>query len=122
MITYEQSSNQQGWICPKCGTVWAPWQPCCTICGDNRTTFATGTTVVNPDVSWIPPHVQTTTIEPSSELKLEDVRAILADMSRKGYTAQIRELLLKYGAPKLSGISPANYKALMEDVKGLEHE
>ena len=42
-------------------------------------------------------------------------------MSRKGYTAQIRELLLKYGAPKLSGIDPANYRALLEDVEGLEH-
>lgn len=56
-----------------------------------------------------------------SELKLEDVRAVLADMSRKGYTAQIRELLLKYGAPKLSGIDPANYKALLDDVEGLDH-
>ena len=55
------------------------------------------------------------------ELKLEDVRAILADMSRKGYTAQIRELLLKYGAPKLSGINPANYKALLNDVEELDH-
>ncbi len=55
------------------------------------------------------------------ELKLEDVRTILADMSRKGYTAQIRELLLKYGAPKLSGIDPANYNALLKDVEGLEH-
>ena len=54
------------------------------------------------------------------ELKLEDVRAVLADMSRKGHTAQIRELLLKYGAPKLSGIDPAHYKALMKDVEGLE--
>ena len=55
------------------------------------------------------------------ELKLEDVRAILADMSRKGNTAQIRELLLKYGAPKLSGIDPVNYKALLKDVEGLDH-
>ena len=55
------------------------------------------------------------------ELTLEDVRAVLAEVSRKGYTAQIRELLLKYGAPKLSGIDPANYKALLEDVEELEH-
>ena len=55
------------------------------------------------------------------ELKLEDVRAVLADMSRKGYTAQIRELLVKYGAPKLSGIDPANYKALLKDVEGLDN-
>ena len=58
---------------------------------------------------------------PKKVYSKEEVRAILADMSRKGYTAQIRELLLKYGAPKLSGIDPANYKALLEDVEGLEH-
>lgn len=55
------------------------------------------------------------------ELKLEDVRAVLADMSRKGYTAQIRELLVKYGAPKLSGIDPASYEALLKDVEGLDN-
>lgn len=54
------------------------------------------------------------------ELRLEDVRAVLADMSRKGHTAQIRDLLIKYGAPKLSGIDPANYKALLKDVEELE--
>lgn len=52
-------------------------------------------------------------------LKLEDVRAVLADMSRKGHTAEIRELLKKYGAEKLSGVDPANYKALLKDVEGL---
>lgn len=55
------------------------------------------------------------------ELKLEDVRAVLADMSRKGYTAQIRELLQKYGASKLSGIDPANYRVLLKDVEGLDN-
>ena len=55
------------------------------------------------------------------ELKLEDVRAVLADMSRKGYTAQIRELLQKYGASKLSGVDPKNYKALLKDVEGLDN-
>lgn len=55
------------------------------------------------------------------ELKLEDVRAVLADMSRKGHTAEIRALLQKYGAAKLSGIDPANYSALLKDVEGLNH-
>lgn len=55
------------------------------------------------------------------ELKLEDVRAVLADMSRKGHTAEIRALLQKYGAAKLSGVDPANYKALLKDVEGLDH-
>lgn len=52
-------------------------------------------------------------------LTLEQVRAILADKSRKGHTAEIRSLLQKYGAAKLSGIDPANYKALLADVEGL---
>ena len=36
-------------------------------------------------------------------LTLEAVRAVLADKSRAGFTAQIRSLLQKYGADKLSG-------------------
>ena len=52
-------------------------------------------------------------------LTLEQVRAVLADKSRKGYTAEIRALLQKYGAAKLSGIDPANYKALLADVEVL---
>lgn len=55
------------------------------------------------------------------ELKLEDVRAVLADMSRKGHTAEIRALLQKYGAAKLSGVDPANYNALLKDVEGLNN-
>ena len=35
---------QQGWICPKCGNVWAPWQPQCVLCSVGRTTFATSIT------------------------------------------------------------------------------
>lgn len=59
--------------------------------------------------------------EPVKEpvLTLEQVRAVLAEKSRKGHTAAIRSLLQKYGAAKLSGIDPANYKALLADVEGL---
>ena len=54
-------------------------------------------------------------------LTLEAVRAVLANKSRAGYTAQIRSLLQKYGADKLSGIDPANYKALLADVEELNN-
>ncbi len=53
------------------------------------------------------------------ELTLEQVRAVLADKSRKGHTAEIRALLQKYGAAKLSGIDPSNYKALLADAEVL---
>ena len=52
-------------------------------------------------------------------LTLEQVRAVLADKSRMGFTAEIRSLLQKYGAPKLSGIDPAHYKALVADAEVL---
>jgi hypothetical protein len=57
--------------------------------------------------------------EPKKELKLEDVRKVLAERSRAGYTAQIRELLHKYGASKLSAVDPKDYEALLFDVEGL---
>ena len=63
------------------------------------------------------PEPEAAPVEPV--LTLEAVRAVLAEKSRAGYTAQIRSLLQKYGADKLSGIDPVNYKALLEDVEGL---
>ena len=51
--------------------------------------------------------------------EIEDVRKILADKSRLGHTAKIRELLEKYGAKKLSEIDPSKYKDLVADVEKL---
>ena len=51
--------------------------------------------------------------------EIEDVRKILANKSRLGHTAKIRELLEKYGAKKLSEIEPSNYKDLVADVEKL---
>ena len=48
---------------------------------------------------------------------LEAVRAVLAEKSRTGHTAEVRSLLEKYGATKLSQIDPANYKALLADAE-----
>ena len=53
------------------------------------------------------------------QLTLEQVRAVLADKSRMGFTAEIRTLLQKYGAAKLSGIDPVHYKALVADAEVL---
>ena len=52
-------------------------------------------------------------------LTLEAVRAVLAEKSRDGHTADIRALLEKHGAPKLSEIDPAKYTALLADVEAL---
>ena len=52
-------------------------------------------------------------------LSLEEVRAVLADKSRAGHTAEIRELLKKYGASKLSLVDPKHYEALLREVEVL---
>ena len=52
-------------------------------------------------------------------LTLEDVRAVCADKSHKGYTAEVKAILTKHGAEKLSGINPAEYKALLAEVEVL---
>ena len=50
-------------------------------------------------------------------LTLEDVRAVLAEKSRQGFTSDVRVLLKKHGAEKLSEIEPARYKELLADAE-----
>ena len=54
-----------------------------------------------------------------SAYELEEVRRILADKSRLGFTEDIRGLLEKYGAKKLSEVSPNHYQNLVSDVEAL---
>lgn len=54
------------------------------------------------------------------ELTLVDVRVVLADKSRAGHTDEIRELLHKYGANKLSDVDPKNYEALIRDAEEIQ--
>ena len=59
--------------------------------------------------------------EEKPALTLEQVRAVLADKSRAGHTAAIRDLLQKYGASKLSQVDSKNYEALLRDAEVLDH-
>ncbi len=54
------------------------------------------------------------------QVSLEEVRAVLAEKSHAGFTDEVRELLEKYGAEKLSLVDPANYAALLKDAEGLK--
>ena len=69
-------------------------------------------------------HVEKTGLEAPDpltdvEAEVESVRAILAEVSRAGHTAEIRELLQKHGASRLSEVDPGHYEALVADVEGL---
>lgn len=52
-------------------------------------------------------------------LDFADVRAVLAEKARLGYTEQVRGLINKYGADKLSDIKPEDYKSLLADAEVL---
>ena len=56
---------------------------------------------------------------PKPDIKLEDIRAILAEKSQAGKTKDIRSLLDSYGAEKLSDVKPEQYPKLLEEAKVL---
>ena len=56
---------------------------------------------------------------PDLALSLEDVRAVLSDLSGQGLTKQVRQLIVDAGADRLSEVDPANYGWLLTRAKGL---
>lgn len=50
---------------------------------------------------------------------LEEVRAVLAQKSNEGKATEIKALLEKYGAQKLSSVDSAQFGALLVDAEAL---
>lgn len=50
---------------------------------------------------------------------LADVRALLAEKSRDGFTAQVRAIITAHGANKLSEIDPAEFPSIMKEAEVL---
>ena len=57
--------------------------------------------------------------EPEAELSYTDVRKVLAEKSRAGHTAKIKEILISHGADKLSEIDPKEYAGILRDAEVL---
>lgn len=57
--------------------------------------------------------------ELEKKISLAEVRAVLAEKSREGYTDEVKDLIAKHGAQKLSDIAPENYAALLADAEVL---
>lgn len=62
--------------------------------------------------------------KPKEELEpkvsLEDVRAYLAVLSQKGKTAEVKALILKFGANKLSEVDESKYAELLKEAEGIQ--
>lgn len=62
--------------------------------------------------------------QPAPEQKTENVtfvqlRSRLSEISRSGKTAEVKELIAKYGASKLSDIAESDYAAVLAEAEGL---
>lgn len=52
-------------------------------------------------------------------LTLEEVRSFLAQKAQAGKQAEVKALIVKYGASKLTEIEPKNYRALLAEAQVL---
>ena len=60
--------------------------------------------------------------EPPSEkqsVTFVQLRSRLSDISRSGHTAEVKELLAKHGAEKLSELAESEYAVVMEEAQAL---
>ena len=53
------------------------------------------------------------------EISLEDVRMVLAEKSQSGFTAEVRDIIKKYGADKLSAVDKKFYADVLKDAEVL---
>ena len=56
-------------------------------------------------------------VKDTQAVSISEIRAVLAEKSRSGFTDSVKALLQKHGASKLSGVSPEEYAVLLEEAK-----
>ena len=57
--------------------------------------------------------------EKTKQVTLAEVRAVLAEKSRQGHTAEVKKLLSRHGADKLSALDKGEYAAVMAEAEVL---
>ena len=58
-------------------------------------------------------------VKETKSIGIEAVRAVLAEKSRDGKTREVKALLMKYDAGKLSGVKQEDYAALLAEAAAL---
>ncbi|PNP90470.1 hypothetical protein BFS15_05980 [Gardnerella sp. DNF01162] len=53
-------------------------------------------------------------------VSLEQVRAVLAKLSQMGKTAEVKKLIVKHGAQKLSDVPESEYESLLHEAEGIK--
>jgi len=76
------------------------------------------TEIVQPETADVAPTPETKPAE--KRVTLEQVRAALAEKSHDGFTTEVRGLLEKHGAKKLSEIDPSEFSILLTEAEALK--
>ena len=77
---------------------------------------------INQIIASIESTFSSTQEQPKLEVKsvtLEEVRALLAEKSRAGKTAEVKNLLTKFGVNKLSELDASKYDELLKETEGI---
>ena len=56
------------------------------------------------------------------EVTFQQVRAVLAQKSREGYTSAVKNIIEYFGAEKLSDIKPENYAEVLEQAEMIGYD
>ena len=62
--------------------------------------------------------------EPACELvpiTLEEVRTVLAELSRDGKTQEVKAILKRHGASRLSEVNPDEWEAILDEAAEIRH-
>ena len=65
------------------------------------------------------PKEQPTPKQEEATVTFVALRSRLSEISRSGKTAEVKELIAKYGASKLSDIAESDYAAVLAEAEGL---
>ncbi len=57
--------------------------------------------------------------QPEQPATLEGVRAVMAQKTQEGKSKEVKELLQKFGAAKLSAVKEEDYPALLQEAQAL---
>lgn len=60
---------------------------------------------------------ETEVVNDEPQPTLEQVRSVLAKLAQDGHQAEVRDLIAKYGASRLSDVEPQHFKALLKDAE-----
>lgn len=59
--------------------------------------------------------------EKKPNITLEEVRSALACKSRDGYTTEVRNLITRFGASRLSEVKPKDFEVILKEAEVIGH-